>query len=51
LTPGAGRDVSAAKRLFKKMTTAERRRPPFPISVLDKNAACTEAFGTAERTL
>ena len=48
----AKRDVSAAKRFFKKMMRAEHRRLPFSISV-DKNAAYPEAFTTsrAERTL
>ena len=40
----AKRDVSAAKRFFKKMMRAEHRRLPFSISV-DKNAAYPEAFG------
>jgi transposase-like protein len=39
----AKRDVSAAKRFFKKMIRAEHRRLPFSISV-DKNAAYPEAF-------
>ena len=39
----AKRDVSAAKRFFKKMMRAEHRRLPFSISV-DKNAAYPEAF-------
>ncbi len=34
----AKRDVSAAKRFFKKMMRADHRRLPFSISV-DKNAA------------
>ena len=48
----AKRDVSAAKRFFKKMMRAEHRRLPFSISV-DKNAAYPEAFSTsqAERTV
>jgi transposase-like protein len=41
----AKRDVSAAKRFFKKMMRAEHRRP-FPISV-DKNAAYPEAFSAS----
>jgi IS6 family transposase len=47
----AKRDISAAKRFFKKMR-AEHRRLPFPISV-DKNAAYPEAFSTsqAEKTV
>ncbi len=39
----AKRDVSAAKRFFKKMMRADHRRLPFSISV-DKNAAYPEAF-------
>jgi len=39
----AKRDVSAAKRFFKKMMRAEHRRLPFSISV-DKNAAYPDAF-------
>ena len=39
----AKRDVSAAKRFFKKMRRAEHRRLPFSISVA-KNAAYPEAF-------
>jgi transposase, IS6 family len=39
----AKRDVSAAKRFFKKMMRAEHRRLPYSISV-DKNAAYPEAF-------
>ena len=48
----AKRDVSAAKRFFKKMMRAEHRRLPFSISV-DKNAAYPEAFSSlqAERAL
>jgi IS6 family transposase len=42
----ARRDVSAAKRFFKKIMNAEHRRLPFSISV-DKNAAYPEAFTTA----
>ena len=34
----AKRDVSAARRFFKKMMRADHRRLPFSISV-DKNAA------------
>src|SRR5436305_8438869 len=37
------RNVSAAKRFFKKMMRADHRRLPFSISV-DKNAAYPEAF-------
>jgi transposase-like protein len=43
----AKRDVSAAKRFFKKMMKAEHRRLPFLISV-DKNAAYPEAFSTSQ---
>jgi transposase-like protein len=43
----ATRDVSAAKRFFKKMMRAEHRRLPFSISV-DKNAAYPEAFSTSQ---
>jgi IS6 family transposase len=43
----AKRDVSAAKRFFKKMMRAEQRRLPFSISV-DKNAAYPEAFSTSQ---
>jgi transposase, IS6 family len=43
----AKRDVSAAKRFFKKLMKAEYRRLPFSISV-DKNAAYPEAFSTSQ---
>ena len=43
----AKRDVSAAKRFFKKMMRAEHRRLPFSISV-EKNAAYPEAFSTSQ---
>jgi transposase-like protein len=43
----AKRDVSAAKRFFKKMMRAEQRRLPFSISV-DKNAAYPEAFSHSQ---
>jgi transposase-like protein len=43
----AKRDVTAAKRFFKKMMRAEQRRLPFSISV-DKNAAYPEAFTTSQ---
>jgi IS6 family transposase len=43
----AKRDVSAAKRFFKKMMRAEHRRLPFSISV-DKNAAYPEAFNASQ---
>jgi transposase, IS6 family len=42
----AKRDVSAAKRFFKKMMRADHRRLPFTISV-DKNAVYPEAFTTS----
>jgi len=42
----AKREVSAAKRFFKKLMRAEHRRLPFSISV-DKNAAYPEAFSTS----
>jgi IS6 family transposase len=43
----AKRDVSAAKRFFKKMMRADNRRLPFSISV-DKNAAYPEAFTSSQ---
>src|SRR5215204_1826154 len=43
----AKRDVSAAKRFFKKMMRAEHRRLPFSISV-DKNAPYPEAYITSQ---
>lgn len=43
----AKRDVSAAKRFFKKMMRADHRRLPFTISV-DKNAAYPDAFTTSQ---
>jgi len=43
----AKRDVSAAKRFFKKMMRAEHRRLPFSISV-DKNASYPEAFTSSQ---
>jgi transposase, IS6 family len=43
----AKRDVSAAKRFFKKMMRAEHRRLPFSISV-DKNAAYPDAFTSSQ---
>ena len=43
----AKRDVSAAKRFFKKLMRADHRRLPFSISV-DKNAAYPEAFTTSQ---
>jgi IS6 family transposase len=44
----AKRDVSAAKRFFKKMMRADHRRLPFTISV-DKNAAYPDAFATSQK--
>jgi transposase-like protein len=44
----AKRDVSVAKRFFKKMMSADHRRLPFTISV-DKNAAYPEAFATSQQ--
>jgi transposase-like protein len=44
----AKRDVSAAKRFFKKMMRADHRRLPFTTSV-DKNAAYPEAFITSQK--
>jgi transposase-like protein len=43
----ARRDVSAAKRFFKKMMRADHRRLPFSISV-DKNAAYPDAFTSSQ---
>lgn len=43
----AKRDVSAAKRFFRKMMRADHRRLPFTISV-DKNAAYPEAFTSSQ---
>ena len=43
----AKRDVSAAKRFFKKMMRAEHRRLPLSISV-DKNAAYPDAFTSSQ---
>ena len=43
----AKRDVSAAKRFFKKMMRVEHQRLPFSISV-DKYAAYPEAFCTSQ---
>ena len=45
--PSAKRDVAAAKRFFRKMMRAERRRLPSSISV-DKNAAYPDAFATSQ---
>src|SRR5256885_14427273 len=43
----AKRDISAAKRFFKKMMRADNRRLPFSISV-DKHASYPEAFTTSQ---
>src|SRR3954462_2657805 len=43
----AKRDVSAAKRFFRKVMRADPRRLPFSISV-DKNAAYPEAFTSSQ---
>lgn len=43
----ANRDVSAAKRFFKKVMRADHRRLPFSISV-DKNAAYPDAFTASQ---
>jgi transposase-like protein len=43
----AKRDVSAAKRFFKKVMRAEHHRLPFSISV-DKNATYPEAFSSSQ---
>src|SRR5215207_4775622 len=45
----ARRDVSAAKRFFKKMMRAERRRLPFYISV-DKNGPTLRHSATHRRS-
>ena len=42
----ARRDVSAAKRFFKKLMRAEHRRLPFTIGT-DKHASYPEAFATS----
>jgi IS6 family transposase len=44
----AKRDVSAAKRFFRKMMSADHRRLPFSISV-DKNAAYPDAFTSSQK--
>jgi transposase, IS6 family len=48
----ARRDVSAAKRFFKKLMRADHRRLPFTIGT-DKHASYPEAFATSvnERVL
>ena len=43
----ARRDISAAKRFFKKMMRADHRRLPFSISV-DKHASYPEAFTSSQ---
>ncbi|MDQ3650883.1 MAG: transposase, partial [Acidobacteriota bacterium] len=43
----AKRDISAAKRFFKKLMRADHRRLPFTINV-DKNAAYPDAFATSQ---
>src|SRR4051812_31850675 len=43
----AKRNVSAAKRFFKKVMRADHRRLPFSISV-DKNAAYPDAFTSSQ---
>ncbi len=43
----AKRDVSAARRFFKKIMRAEHRRLPFSISV-DKNAAYPDAYTSSQ---
>src|SRR5689334_2185226 len=43
----AKRDISAAKRFFRKMMRADNRRLPFSISV-DKHASYPEAFTTSQ---
>src|SRR5829696_1113913 len=43
----AKRDLSAAKRFFRKMMRADHRRLPFSISV-DKNAAFPDAFTSSQ---
>jgi transposase-like protein len=45
--PSAKRDVSVAKRFFKKMMRSDHRRLPFTISV-DKNAAYPDALTTSQ---
>lgn len=47
---GARRDVSAAKRFFRKVMRAEHRRLPFSVSV-DKNAAYPEASSASREGL
>ncbi len=42
----AKRDVSAAKRFFKKLMRADHRRLPFTVGT-DKHASYPEAFATS----
>ncbi|HEX8561282.1 MAG TPA: IS6 family transposase [Pyrinomonadaceae bacterium] len=44
-TPSAKRDVPAAKRFFKELMRAGRRRPPFAVGA-DRRASHPEAFAT-----
>ncbi len=44
----AKRDVSAAKRFFRKVMRADHRRLPFSINV-DKNAAYPDAFADSQK--
>ncbi len=44
----AKRDISAAKRFFKKMLRADHRRLPFSISV-DKHASYPDAFSASQQ--
>ncbi len=44
----AKRDISAAKRFFKKMMRADHRRLPLSINV-DKNAAYPDAFSASQK--
>jgi len=44
----AKRDISAAKRFFKKLMRAVHRRLPFTISV-DKHASYLGAFTTTQK--
>ncbi len=43
----AKRDISSAKRFFKKLMRADHRQLPFSINV-DKNAAYPDAFATSQ---
>ena len=44
----AKRDTSAAKRFFRKVMRADRRGPPFSISV-DKHASYPEALTASQQ--